>query len=77
MKCTCCEMLYINGVVCHETGCPKLCVVKCSTCGMEIPKGEECNCMACDHSEHENGICIYCGEEVDWVDRVFSDDMER
>lgn len=25
----------------------------------------------CMHDDLENGICIDCGEEVDWAERIF------
>ena len=56
MRCNQCEALMINGVFCHETGCPNRnarCIdgewirfYECRECGDEIPKGESCNCMS-------------------------------
>jgi len=51
-QCPSCEVLYINGVRCHETGCPdawKDEVRECKWCGTEFKPllpGMEC----CSHS---------------------------
>ena len=54
MKCNQCEACMINGVFCHETGCPNSkkrynqesesweTMVTCWTCGYEVPEGEIC-----------------------------------
>ena len=54
MRCDQCEMLSINGVACHETGCPNsgkryaygawIRVVECRECGCEVEEGETCSC---------------------------------
>lgn len=54
MKCNQCEALVINGVFCHETGCPNQRkkwindewteVYTCDYCGYEYPVDEPCNC---------------------------------
>jgi RNA polymerase-binding transcription factor DksA len=31
----------------------------------------------CPHLEGESGICCECGDEIDWVSRRFSEDMDR
>lgn len=55
-KITCdqCNPMMINGVFCHETGCPNskktfidgewVTMVKCFECGYEVPEGETCSC---------------------------------
>ena len=57
MKCDQCEMLSINGVACHEIGCPnskKTWVeerqewdffIECFVCGYEVEEGEPCSCQ--------------------------------
>ena len=54
MSCNQCSMLAINGVNCHETGCPNagkkwaavegewVRYVKCPECGCEVREGEVC-----------------------------------
>lgn len=54
MTCDSCEALMINGVFCHERGCPNtdkiyrdgdwVAVYECRECGGMIEKGERCNC---------------------------------
>lgn len=54
MKCNQCEMLSINGVACHETGCPNMRktwidgewirFLECRECGCDVREGEACNC---------------------------------
>jgi predicted methyltransferase len=41
-RCNSCEVLYINGIKCHETGCPdswKDSIRKCAWCGTEFKPG--------------------------------------
>lgn len=41
LGCDSCELVAINGVICHETGCrnaPKT----CKECGQEVARGESC-----------------------------------
>jgi len=57
MKCNQCQMLSINGVPCHECGCPNLRktwvpereewvrYVECPECGFDVELGETCDCM--------------------------------
>ena len=57
-SCNQCEMLSINGVNCHETGCPNegktwsperqewVRYNKCPECGSEVEEGQACDCMA-------------------------------
>lgn len=55
MKCDQCELLRINGVVCHEIGCPNfkkrwvadrgwVRFLECRECGSEVEEGESCGC---------------------------------
>ena len=56
VHCDSCEMLSINGIACHETGCPNarktwcpereswILFVDCRVCGDSIEAGECCNC---------------------------------
>ena len=55
MRCDQCEMLSINGVACHETGCPNsrkafrygawIRIVECFECGCEVEEGTVCDCQ--------------------------------
>jgi len=57
MHCDQCEMLSINGIPCHETGCPNskkdwveerqewVEFFECFYCGFEVEKGTECDCI--------------------------------
>ena len=65
MTCNQCEMLSINGLACHETGCPNakkewdkdrqewIAFVDCFTCGYPVEVGTACNCQDedCDAKE--------------------------
>lgn len=54
-RCDKCEALYINGVFCHETGCPNMGkkwvderwirFINCFECGTGIEEGYSCDCM--------------------------------
>lgn len=58
MHCDQCEMLSIQGVPCHETGCPNarktwvperqawVLFVPCFECGFDVEAGEMCDCQA-------------------------------
>lgn len=66
MRCDQCEALMINGVFCHEHGCPNSCktwvedredwvrFVECRECGCEVEEGEQCNCTDFEEEEDEN-----------------------
>ena len=53
-RCNQCAVLYINGVFCHETGCPNqgkrwdnvegewVRYIECRECGSDVREGEEC-----------------------------------
>jgi len=61
--CSQCEAVTINGVLCHETGCPAPVETECSWCGaMFTPeqRGQRC----CSHSCYVayNGISCDCDE---------------
>jgi len=64
VHCDQCEMLSINGVACHEHGCPNMGAkwdretrtwvkyYECWNCGCEVLRGEECDCtMPMDHED--------------------------
>ena len=63
MHCDQCQAAMINGVFCHETGCPNsrkvyrygawIKVFECPECGCDVPKGESCNCMEPVEEERE------------------------
>lgn len=59
--CTQCEMLSINGLACHETGCPNTPIGKCSACKEEITLG---NRTGICHANDWDGIpyCFHCAE---------------
>jgi hypothetical protein len=56
-KCDQCEAVMINGVFCHETGCPNshktyvpardrwVKFVRCFECGFDVEIGETCDCQ--------------------------------
>jgi len=56
MKCNQCNAIMINGVFCHETGCPNsnarydkesetwIKQYVCDICGYEVDEGEVCSC---------------------------------
>lgn len=56
MRCDSCEMLSINGIPCHETGCPNsrktwdadrqewVLYVPCFICGFDVEQGTVCGC---------------------------------
>ena len=60
MRCNQCEMLSINGIPCHETGCPNarktwdkeredwILYVDCFDCGYPVEVGTVCDCHAED-----------------------------
>jgi hypothetical protein len=57
MRCDQCQMLAINGVPCHETGCPNsrstwiesrgawIKFVECFWCGFDVEAGTVCECQ--------------------------------
>lgn len=70
MRCDQCEMLSIQGVPCHETGCPNarktwnaerqawVQFVECPECGCDVEEGESCGCQD-DSGAPE---CNNCGD---------------
>lgn len=63
-NCDQCQAAMINGVFCHETGCPNerktwvpereswILFVECTECGCEIESGESCDCQdPCEDSD--------------------------
>ena len=63
VKCDSCQLLRINGVVCHETGCRNagkrwsidrqdwVKYVKCRECGFAVDEGEYCDCLYFDDED--------------------------
>lgn len=53
MQCPNCEIVYINGVRCHETGCPTAyegTIRECKECGAPFQpesKGQDCCSVSC------------------------------
>jgi hypothetical protein len=68
MNCNQCEMLSINGVPCHETGCPNsrktwfedrqewVLLIPCWECGTEIEAGTVCDCQDDTNCEFNPGM---------------------
>jgi len=68
VNCDQCEALMINGVYCHEAGCPNqnakwdadrdswIRYFDCFTCGFPVERGEHCNCQ--DDPEFGHGIIM-------------------
>ncbi len=66
MRCDSCQMLSINGVPCHETGCPNsrktwiedrsewVLFVECRECGCDVEQGETCSCFEPIEESEEN-----------------------
>lgn len=38
MTCNSCQLLRIQGVVCHETGCPNMHNIRCASCDVEVQR---------------------------------------
>lgn len=63
LRCDQCEAAMVNGVFCHETGCPNsrktwvadrqewVLFLECLECGCEVEAGEQCTCANTDESE--------------------------
>jgi hypothetical protein len=54
MRCDSCQLLRINGIVCHETGCPdawRTRLRECHWCGTEFAPENQYQCF-CDPSCH-------------------------
>ena len=66
MHCDSCQMLSINGVPCHETGCPNsrktwiaergewVLFIECRECGCDVEQGETCSCFEPIEESEEN-----------------------
>ncbi len=66
MTCDQCQMLSINGVPCHETGCPNsrstwieergewVRFVECFWCGCDVEQGTVCGCDSPEDIELED-----------------------
>lgn len=59
-QCDSCQLLRINGVICHETGCPEAwrdSVRECRECGCEFkPKDRDQVCCSSDCQAMRYGI---------------------
>ncbi len=69
MRCQSCELARINGVICHETGCPnahRFSLRECRWCGTEFAP-EHPRQWECDESCHRS----YCGlpDEDSWTEQ--------
>ena len=64
LTCDQCEMLSINGVPCHEHGCPNqhktwipdrgwVRFLQCSECGCDVEEGEHCDCQDVEPEEED------------------------
>lgn len=61
VTCDQCELLSINGRVCHERGCPNsgarwddgewVHYVACWECGCDVRRGEACDCQVMEYQE--------------------------
>jgi hypothetical protein len=65
LSCDRCQMLSINGIACHETGCPNqkktwvpergwVRYLQCRECGCDVEEGESCDCMDPMEDEEES-----------------------
>lgn len=46
VKCSQCDALCINGIACHEIGCPNIVkTFKCWQCGCDVRVGQSCGCQ--------------------------------
>ena len=66
MSCHSCEMLTINGVPCHEQGCPEAWkdeIRECRWCGEEFkPEQQYQDCCSHSCTTAYHGIPCYCNE---------------
>jgi hypothetical protein len=66
MKCQSCDSVYINGIFCHESGCPdawKDKKIKCFDCGFDfIPQ------------ERYQTVCIDCQEAQAYNDDIVTEE---
>lgn len=63
-RCDQCQLLRINGVVCHEIGCPNMGkrwqdgewvrYRECFICGCDVRDGETCDCQDVADEEDED-----------------------
>ena len=88
MKCDHCQMLSIQGMACHETGCPNskktwdedrerwIAYRDCFTCGYPIEVGTECSCQ--DTDEDTGVIESYeeDSQDEDLTDADYIEDLE-
>jgi hypothetical protein len=67
IRCDQCELLVINGVICHEQGCPNsgsvfedgkwVCYYDCLICGCSVKADEHCDCV---DEAHGGDLCDFC-----------------
>jgi hypothetical protein len=82
VNCNQCEMLSINGIPCHETGCPNsrktwieargewVLFLKCFHCGCDIEDGDTCGCNEFDY-------CTECQAELESGQIGLCDDCQE
>ena len=79
MRCEQCEVMTINGIRCHETGCPiayKDQTRECKECGSDfIPESNQQNC--CDHVCYVNYNGLWCDCDECCGDNDFEENAER
>jgi hypothetical protein len=80
IRCDQCQAAMINGVFCHETGCPNsrktfvdgdwVHYVECFYCGCDVVQGEMCDCVTftdedqCPECNNPTDECT-CDEDSD------------
>lgn len=69
MKCNQCEMLSINGVACHEHGCPN--ANKVWRDGEWV---REYECPECGQTYLERSEANDCCNDMDWADQDYDAD---
>jgi hypothetical protein len=85
-RCDQCEALMINGVFCHETGCPNINAkyidgawikfYECRECGSEIREGESCNCMEPEPRDQAiRYLCDYGAWTKDELDAMDEEEL--
>ncbi len=76
-KCDQCEQLRINGVVCHEIGCPNMGRTwdedgerwikyrACFECGCDVEVGESCDCQDLSQDDLDDMMDDDCEDEME------------
>jgi len=54
VRCSQCAALVINGIACHEIGCPNAFPYDCWQCGCELVQRKHQVCASCAESYEEN-----------------------